>query len=853
VVEIAYFTMLIRKVPKHQERRMNFRRTHCQSILMLIVAGSMLLSALTGCQINFLATQTPNITPSYPLPPTATPQPMAEIFFAVTLPSPLQAGESLYLSILDEVTGLALNPVNYTMQAGDDLHYYVALPLVVNSVVKYRYVRQGNIQIFEDNYDRTPVRYRLYYVGGPGEVMDTVSGWSDTPFEGETGRITGNIVSNVDGSGLPDILICADGLQTLTDSNGDFVLDGLTAGIHNLVAYALDGRYQPFQQGAKIQAGKRTPVNIRMTQSEMVNVVFTISVPANTGPSAPIRLAGNLYQLGNSFGDLKGGVSSVADRMPVFTPMLDGRFTLSLMLPAGADIRYKYTMGDGFWNAEHQSGGNFVLRQLIVPASGGIVQEVIETWQSGPSAPILFEVTTPANTPVTDIVSIQFNPYGWTEPIHMWKLSNNHWVYQLFSPLNMLGSFEYRYCRNDQCGSADDSATAGNDMGRLVSTSLTAQDIQDTISSWQWLSDNVSVDTTGMNVQPRQPGFSAGVELQADYEPSWQMWMSQAMQNIQTMGSNLVVVSPTWTIKGESPLVFEQVPGEDPLGVEISDTVSRAQALNLNVAIFPQVHLPASADKWWTEARRDPEWWNAWFNRYRAFALYFADLATKNGVQTLVLGDDWMEPAYSGGTLTDGSSSNPPADAETRWSSLVAEIRQRFTGQLYWAVSYPGGLANAPGLIFEVDGIYLLWYAPLSITDQTDLEGMQAEAGMFLDSEIEPFQSVFQKPLIVSVAYPSINGTARACIPNNEGGCLEWSLLNQPISDPVSFDINLQAQSDAYLAVLNAVNDRSWISGFISRGYYPPAALQDPSASIHGKTSEALLSYWYSRWLGIVQ
>jgi hypothetical protein len=539
--------------------------------------------------------------------------------------------------------------------------------------------------------------------------------------------------------------------------------------------------------------------------------------------------------------------------MPVFSPMLDGRYTLSLTLPAGADIRYKYTLGDGFWNAEHQSDGNFVVRQLIVPASGGNVQDNVETWQAGPSGPIFFSVTTPENTPATDIISIQFNPYGWTEPIPMWPLGKNRWAYQLLSPLNMLGSFEYRYCRNDQCGSADDSSTPGNEKGRYIATSLTPQDIQDTISSWQWLENINPLDLSGMSIQPRQTDFSAGVELQPDYVPSWQPWMTLAMQDIQTLGSNLVVISPTWTFKNESPLVFGPIPGSDPLGSDLNETIRRAQALNLNVAIFPNVHLPATADEWWFEAPRTPLWWEAWFARYRAFALYYADLAMKNGVQTLVLGGDWLGPAYPGGTLADGSSSNPPADAETRWSSLVAEVRQHFNGQLYWAVPYPGGLANAPGLIFEVDGIYLLWYAPLSTADQASVADLQSEAEFLLDSEVFPFQSAFEKPLILSVAYPSIAGTARACITDGVGGCLDWPVLNQPSADQVSVTINLQSQAVVYMAVLNAVNDRDWISGFISRGYYPPAALQDSSASIHGKPASDILEYWYPQWLGIIR
>ena len=554
----------------------------CKNYAVIKIAFVFILIAplLYGCQFNTSEYGSSSSSGSYPIPPTPTPQPLAEIFFAVTIPSPLLAGESLVLSVVDDVTGLALNPINYIMQSGDSLHYYVALPLVLNSVVKYRYIRNPGNPMIEDKSDDQALRYRLYYVGGPGEVMDTISSWSDSTFLGETGRITGRVISSTDGSGLPEILLNAGGTQTLSDSNGEFVLEGLSPGTQNLVAYSLDGRYQTFQQGALISAGKRTPVNISMTQAPLVNVVFTVIVPENTVPTAPIRFAGNLYQLGNSFGDLKGGINGVAVRMPILTPMLDGRYTLSLMLPAGADIHYKYTLGDGFWNAEHQNEGGFKIRQLIVPNSGGVIQDVVETWQSGPSAPILFEVTAPKDTPPTDSVSIQFNPYGWTEPLQMWPLGNNRWVYQLFSPLNMLSSFEYRYCRNDQCGIADDSATSGNSSGKFISTSLKPQNIQDTILSWEWLSNEPVVNYQNRNIQSRDFDFWAGVEFQADFTPSEQPWITHALQDIQIMGSNWVVLTPSWTYIGENPSEFSPIPSLDPLGTEINATINQARALN---------------------------------------------------------------------------------------------------------------------------------------------------------------------------------------------------------------------------------------------------------------------------------
>ena len=75
----------------------------------------------------------------------------------------------------------------------------------------------------------------------------------------------------------------------------------------------------------------------------------------------------------------------------------------------------------------------------------------------------------------------------WTPPIPMWNMGSNRWAYKLYGPLNIVGSFGYRYCRNAQCDSADDAQTAGpNAHGRNVSSTLTPQDLIDTVNEWTW-------------------------------------------------------------------------------------------------------------------------------------------------------------------------------------------------------------------------------------------------------------------------------------------------------------------------------------------------------------------------------
>ncbi len=179
------------------------------------------------------------------------------------------------------------------------------------------------------------------------------------------------------GSPLPNMLVSAGGMQSITDSSGHFELSGLPTGTQNLLVYSMDGMYQTFQQGAAVADGQTTIVDLRVKSLPLVNVTFMVTVPDTTVPGVPVRIAGNILQLGNTFADLQGGVSTNPDRMPIMSLQADGRYAVTLALPAGAHIQYKYTLGDGYWNAEHKADGNWNLRELIVPAQDTTLQETV--------------------------------------------------------------------------------------------------------------------------------------------------------------------------------------------------------------------------------------------------------------------------------------------------------------------------------------------------------------------------------------------------------------------------------------------------------------------------------------------
>jgi hypothetical protein len=256
---------------------------------------------------------------------------------------------------------------------------------------------------------------------------------------------------------------------------------------------------------------------------------------------------------------------------------------------------------------------------------------------------------------------------------------------------------------------------------------------------------------------------------------------------------------------------------------------------------------------WWRAAPRNAAWWNDWFDRYHEFAVNYADLATQSGATALILGGETVTPALPGG-LIDGQPSGVPADAETRWRMIFADVRTHFKGQLWWAQPYrPAGLVSSPAFVADVDVVYLLWAASLSDQSSPAVDAMAAEAGRLLDQEVAPYLSLVQKPVVLGLAVPSITGTANACPADGRGGCLDWPLLSPPLPDSPSVFLDLDSQESVYEAMLNAINSRNWISGLVSRGYYPPTILLDKSASVHGKPAADLLWYWFPRFLGLAK
>jgi hypothetical protein len=277
------------------------------------------------------------------------------------------------------------------------------------------------------------------------------------------------------------------------------------------------------------------------------------------------------------------------------------------------------------------------------------------------------------------------------------------------------------------------------------------------------------------------------------------------------------------------------------------EAVSIAQASNLNVAIFPSFRFPIGTHGYLITEAKEASWWEEWFIQYRRFLIHHADMAAQTGAGMLILGGEWIGPSLPGGLIINGTSSGVPSNVGDRWQILISDLRQRYGGRIYFALPYKGLPITLPAFMNDLDGLYLLWDAPLALAGRSTVDEMIEEASRLLESDIKPLHEDLQKPIVLTAAYPSVRGTASGCIEEASETCLGWTAIHQSLSH---LQVDLDEQVDVYHALLLALNSRNWVSGVVSRGYYPPAALQDQSASIHGKPTEDLLLHWFSQLLG---
>jgi hypothetical protein len=326
--------------------------------------------------------------------------------------------------------------------------------------------------------------------------------------------------------------------------------------------------------------------------------------------------------------------------------------------------------------------------------------------------------------------------------------------------------------------------------------------------------------------------------------------MGNGLRSVKDIGSNTVVLTPSWHVTYNSPPVMAPVTGQDPLWFDMTQINAQAKVLGLDVVLHPTLRYSEDPADWWQSAKRDDGWWQTWFARYSTFLVYHADLATQTGAKALVIGDESLLPALPGGTLKDGTSANVPGDVENRWETLIAAVRSRYQGKLMWMVNANNPVEEIPDFWKNTDMLYVEVTPPLpGVKDDASLAEIEAGMTSLLDGNILKMQEATNLPVVISLRFPSVKGALDGCV-GKADQCISQSsfdLSGAPAGENEKPGFDDQAYVTS--AAITAINQRSWIGGFFSGGYYPPAELKDLSNSVRGKPASDVLWYWYPQML----
>ncbi len=763
-----------------------------------------------------------------------------KVQFDLSLSQPLVKDERIVIEFLDEVTGLPYNKQVHELRKVNDLEYSVTIAIPVGSVIKYRYAKIGETYTVESAQIGASVRYRLYFVEHADEIKDLLFSWGESSSNGKYGRLAGIVLDRETKAPISDILVSAGGQLTFSDMNGRFYIDGLVEGTHNVVFYAIDGHYRTYQQGATIASGSITQANLSLIPMPLVKVRFRVTPPTEA-QGAPIYLAGNLIQFGNTFSVLNSGLSINPKGQPVLTPQDDGTLTLDLQVYVGADLRYKFTLGDGYWNAEQSPSGGFQVRQLVVPNESITLNQKISSWRTTNLEPITFKIFMPPDRSPKDEKFIQFKAQEWMEPIPLWPLGDGNFLYILYSPLSKSSPINFRFCRNADCQYANNSETDA--ILTVVQPKEEPQTINITVEEWKNWQSSTKTEFKSIPSPVFSGQYATIIELSPAMDPYWDAYLPLGLSTIAQMGAKTVIFAPQWYLTDDSLLLQPKL-GVTPFSNQLIHWLNETQEAGLTPGLFPQIFPSNAIPSWWTLGSHTDSWWDAWFDIYSQFIINYAKIAEQTESEMLIIGGKAALPTFSGGINPDGSDSDIPERSAQIWYDLIKDIRNIYHGDLVWATNAHEIMDPLPEFTYTFDGIYVTIDSPIAIDTNPSFNEIAYGFTSIVDNLIYEVYRSTGKPLTIALAYPAMDGAAQGRALLGDPCYNDGLFLHDEVD---GFALDLGEQALVYEAVLPIVASRPWISGTSIRGYEPTGIIHDQTSSIAGKPASEIIVDWFQR------
>lgn len=767
--------------------------------------------------------------------------------FIVTLPEAIPEGSQLSIEWVDPLSTHSLNPIYSPMQKMDGTHYQLDVPAKKGSLLRYRYVLMGKNPVSEFTISGQPLISRFFYITEHTQIQDQVSGFSQISGKKPIGSLEGKIIVSGNGEPIPGMIVSTNGLSSISSIDGSFRLAGIPTGTLNITVFSPDQSYEPFQQQAVIDEGTVTPVKVELTPRKKVNVTFIVNTPRDTPGLAALRMFGNVSILGDSFADLFGGTGLDQNLAPILTRQAGNKFFTVLQLPAGAEIHYLYSLGDTFWNRETTTKGNFSNRHIFIPQEDLVIEDTVVSWNTINFQPVIFQFAPPSGLPDGETVQIQFNTFGWMEPLEMWPVGDGTYEFRLFNPLNFSKAVDYRFCHSTICGTRDPLDTNDQIQSFQASDSLQAlPTVAGRWSTWSPISEPTVVTTE--QSPPREDGFVTAIEFSDTFRSGWKTYASSALDAAVSLNANTLILPVSWTFRSANPLWLDIDLSQNPSYHDLMEICSLARNKGLRVFLMAVTQYPTSPEEFWTGFSHDPAGWDRFFKEIFRFYVSTSNLAKLSGADGLILGDETVTGLLGNTFAVDGVLDSYSEDYSQAWNQLFSRIRAIYPGTIFIGLNY-ADLSS----IYDIskdnyDGIYLLNLG--RITDSSaDITTYTDNIAVKFDETVLPVFVETGKTIWIGLDFPSLSSAHLGCIDLSDN-CVDPSIVNFPSPSQPDLGISMQEQEKLYNATLPEINRRNWIKGISSRRYLLPGNNQDQSSSVRGKPASDIIWYWYSSMTG---
>ena len=223
--------------------------------------------------------------------------------------------------------------------------------------------------------------------------------------------------------------------------------------------------------------------------------------------------------------------------------------------------------------------------------------------------------------------------------------------------------------------------------------------------------------------------------------PSEGLRFLELIDELAETGARDISLTVHWSQQNISSTEIAPDPRETRSDALILSLMRRARARGLRVMLFPILWLQEQAIGAWRGTIRpsdEARWWAS----YRRFIFHYAQLAARGGAQLFSV----------------GSELSSMEGREQRWRQLIAEVRERFSGELIYSANWDH--YHEVTFWSALDRIGFTGYYILSEHAQPTLSQLRAR-WEGIRQRIEAWPGRGGRPVVFTeVGYPSIDGAS---------------------------------------------------------------------------------------------